>query len=99
MQNNFINLLAAGASVTPIPRTDPGGSLHAGMSVGLEFAPPGAALHGELTYGYSPTAVRGRRRGGQTIAIAFEIDFMTPDVKARKDAQTRQEGLGWLLGR
>ncbi len=93
-----VNLLAAGASVAPISGTDPGGSLHAGMSAGLEFSPRQGALHGELSYGYSPTALRGNRRGGHSIALTAEIDFMTPDVATRKGTKIRQEGLGWLLG-
>jgi hypothetical protein len=95
----FVNVLAAGASVTPIRGTDPGGSLHAGMSVGLEFAPPKGALHGELTYGYAPRAVRGNHRGGEAFAITAELDFMTPDLESRKGVKTSQQGFGWLLGR
>ena len=95
----FVNLLAAGAAVTPIRGTDPGGPLHVGFSLGLEFAPAKGALHWELTYGYAPLAVRGNHRGGHTYAVAAELDFMTADDKTRKDAKTRQQGLNWLLGR
>ncbi len=95
----FVNFLAAGAAVTAIRGTDPGGPLHAGFSAGLEFSPEKGALHWEMTYGYSPTAVRGNRRGGHTYALSAELDFMTPDAKVRKDAKTRQQGLNWLLGR
>lgn len=95
----YLNLLAAAASVTPVGGTDPGGAFHAGMSLGLEFAPPKGALHGELSYGYAPRAIRGERRGGHSVALTAELDFMTPDVKTRRGAKTQQQGLGWLLGR
>jgi hypothetical protein len=95
----YLNLVAAGASVTPIGGTDPGGPLHAGFGLGLEFAPRKAALHGELTYGYSPTAIRGERRGAHSIALTAEVDFLTPEKGPARRANTRQQGLGWLLGR
>lgn len=94
-----VNLLAAVASVSPVRGTEPGGVIHEGFSSGLEFSPRTAALHGELSYGYSPSAVRGNHRGGHSVAMTFEIDFMTPDEKTHKGAKTSQEGLGWLLGR
>jgi hypothetical protein len=95
----YVNLLAAGAAVAPIQGTDPGGPLHAGVSVGLEFSPPKGALHWELAYGYAPRAIRGDHRGGHTYALTAEIDFMTADDKTRESAKTRQQGLNWLLGR
>ena len=85
--------------MSPVSGTDPGGPLHAGTSLGLEFAPPQAALHGELSAGWAPRAVRGGRRGGFSLALTVELDFTTPDPKARRDAKTGQQGLGWLLGR
>jgi hypothetical protein len=94
-----LDLMAAAASVTPVARTDPGGVFHAGFSLGVGFSPRNAALHGALAYGYSPTAVRGGRRGGHSAALTFEIDFMTGQDKASKATRTTQEGLGWLLGR
>jgi hypothetical protein len=96
----YANFLAAGASVTPIRGTDPGGVFHGGFSAGVEFCPEDAALHGELSYGYSPSALRGERRGGHALALTLEIDFMThPDRTKRRGPKTSQEGLGWLLGR
>lgn len=93
------DLTAVVASVTPVPGTDPGGAVHEGFGAGLEFSPPRAALHGELAYGYSPSALRGGRRGGHSVALTLEVDFMTPDERVHKGAKTTQEGLGWLLGR
>lgn len=93
-----LNAFAAGAAVTPIAGTDPGGVLHSGFGAGIEFAPRDGALHGELSYGFAPRAVRGSGRGGSGIALTMEIDFTTDDENTRKNAKTRQEGLGWLLG-
>lgn len=96
----FANFMAAAASVTPIAGTDPGGVLHEGFSAGLEFSPAAAALHGELSYAYSPSAVRGNHRGGHSVALTLEIDFMAGrDEKSPKGRKSSQEGLGWLLGR
>lgn len=95
----YANLLAAVADVSPARGSDPGGVWHAGFGAGLEFSPRDGALHAELSYGFSPTALRGGRRGGHSLALTAEIDFLSPDPKTRRGAKTRQQGLGWLLGR
>lgn len=95
----YANILAAGAAVTPIRGTDPGGPLHAGVSLGLKFAPPKGALHWELSYGFAPLAVRGNHRGGQMVALTAELDFLTPDINTQGGLKSRQQGLGWLFGR
>jgi hypothetical protein len=95
----LIDIFAAGANVAPIRGTDPGGTLHAGVGTGVQFVPPKGALHAELAYGYAPTALRGTRRGGHSVALSLEIDFVAPEVGTGNLAKTRQQGLGWLFGR
>ena len=92
-----VNVFAAGASITPVAGTDAGGARHAGVGTGLEFAPLKGALHAMLSYGYSPTALRGGRRGGDGVALSLEINFETPTVPTRPI--DTQQGLRWLLGR
>jgi hypothetical protein len=94
------NVFAAGASVTALPGTDPGGARHAGVGAGLEFSPLQGALHGMLSYGYSPTALRAGGRGAHGVAFSLEINFETvPQTPTRPMRPMRtQQGLRWLLG-
>jgi hypothetical protein len=92
------NVIAAGASIAPVTGTDAGGSQHAGAGVGFEFAPRKAALHGMISYGYSPTAVRGGTRGGQGVALGLELNFEGPARISGAIPADTQEGLRWLLG-
>lgn len=89
----------AGASVDPVFGTDPGGPLHAGAAMGFGFEPPDGALRAELTYGFSPTALRGTRRFAQSVAVVFEVDFLRDLKKVKGRPKVRQQGLRWLLGR
>jgi hypothetical protein len=93
----IVNLFAAGASIAPVDGTDSGGTRHMGVGAGLEFTPIKGALSGMLTYGYSPTALRRGGRGGQGIALSFEVNFETP-LKLTGHPMTPQQGLRWLLG-
>jgi len=94
----FIDLAAAGASVGPIPGTDPGAARHVGFSVGASYAPKLGGLHGQLAYGYAPTALRGTRRGAHSAALSVEIDFLAPAERAPGPVRTQQQGLRWLFG-
>ena len=91
------NVFAAAASISPVAGTDPGGARHAGVGAGLEFTPLKGALHGMLSYGWSPTALREGGRGGQGIALSLEINFETPPKTPTPSMRT-QQGLRWLLG-
>lgn len=93
-----LNVIAAGASVAPAPGTDPGGALHAGVGLGLEFVPRRGALRVMTSYGYAPTAARGGGRGGQALALGVEVDFAAPAGGRRGRLTPTQEGLRWLLG-
>lgn len=94
----FLLLTAAGATVTPIRGTDSGGINHAGVSAGIGFSPADGPLHAELSYGYSPTALRGTRRGGHALAFSAEFDFLASGAKPGPRATTRQQGMRWLFG-
>lgn len=93
----FLELTAAGANVTPIRGTDPGGTLHAGFATGVGYAPADGPMHAEFTYGFSPTALRGSRRGGHSAAVTVEFDFL-PSAAPSATPKTRQQGLRWLFG-
>jgi hypothetical protein len=93
-----VNVFAAGASITPVTGTDAGGAQHVGVGTGLEFTPRKGALHAMLSYGYSPTAMRGGRRGGDGAALSLELNFETAPKGATLPMDT-QQGLRWLLGR
>jgi hypothetical protein len=93
-----VNVFAAGATITPVEGTDSGGARHVGVGTSVEFTPLKGALHAMLAYGYSPTALRGGRRGGDGVALSVEINFETPPKGARRPKNT-QQGLRWLLGR
>jgi len=94
-----IELTAAAASLSPVRGTDPGGVRHAGFASGLGFAPPDGALRAALTYGFAPTALRGKRRGAHSAALVVEIDFAGDQRTVGPRRMTRQQGLRWLLGR
>jgi hypothetical protein len=94
----FVDLTAAVASVSPMRGTDPGGTSHVGLSVGLSFAPAAGPLRAGAAYGYAPTALRGTRRGGQTLGFSVEYDFLAPEAKPGPPSKTRQQGLRWLFG-
>lgn len=95
----FVDLSAAGASVAPVPGTDPGALRHVGFAAGVAFAPKDRGLNALLAYGYSPTAYRGGGRGGHSLALSVEIDFLAPaEPRARGPFKTRQQGLRWLFG-
>lgn len=94
----FVDLTAAGASVAPVRGTDPAGSVHVGLSVGLSLAPKSGPLHAEFAYGYAPTALRGRHRGAQSLAFNVEYDFLAPEAVPGPLSKTRQQGLRWLFG-
>ena len=91
------NLFAAGASITPVPGTDAGGAQHLGVGTGIEFTPRQGALHGMLSYGYSPTALRGGERGGHGVALSLEVNFDGP-AKTPRLPTTVQQGMSWLVG-
>lgn len=94
-----IEFTAAAANVSPVRGTDPGGVGHAGLAAGFGFSPPDGALRAGLTYGFAPTALRGKRRGAQAFALVVEIDFLPREPKDGGRPMTRQQGLRWLLGR
>lgn len=94
-----VEFTAAAARVSPVHGTDPGGVGHAGFSASLGFSPPDGALRAELAYGYAPTALRGRRRGAQALALMLEIDFLPREAGDEDRAKIHQRGLRWLLGR
>lgn len=93
----YLDLGAAGASLSPVPGTDPGSARHIGFSLGVSYAPGKGGLHGQLAYGYSPTALRGSRRGAHALGLSFEIDFLAPADKPFTP-KTQQQGLRWLFG-
>lgn len=98
-QHRYVwSVFAAGAGVKPVRGTDPGGTYHGGVGVALGFMPKRAALRGEFSYGYSPTALRGRRRGGHGVALTMELNFNAPGLPSRARLPSTQEGLRWLLG-
>lgn len=94
----FLDLTAAGASVAPVPGTDPGALRHVGLSAGVGFSPKDSGLHALLTYGYAPTAYRGPRRGAHALALNVEIDFLKPQERPHGPLRTQQQGLRWLFG-
>lgn len=94
----FIDLAAGGASVAPIPGTDPGAARHIGFSTGVSYAPKRGGLHGQVAYGFAPTALRGTRRGAHSLALSVEIDFLAPAEPAPGPVKTLQQGLRWLFG-
>lgn len=94
----FADLTAAFASAAPMYGTDPGGINHLGLSAGISFQPADGPLHAALAYGYAPTALRGTRRGAQSLAFNFEYDFLAPEAKPGPPSKTRQQGLRWLFG-
>lgn len=94
----FVVLSIAAAGVKPAPGTDPGSAQHVGYSAGLSHSPKKGGLHGQILYGYSPTALRGGRRGAHAFALTAEIDFLAPAETAPGPIQTRQQGLRWLFG-
>lgn len=93
----YIDLGIAGASLSPVPGTDPGSSRHLGFLMGVSYAPRKGGLHGQLAYGYAPTALRGTRRGAHALGLSFEIDFLAPADKPFSP-KTQQQGLRWLFG-
>ncbi len=56
-----------------------------------------AGAASQLDYGYSPTAMRGGRRGGQGVALSVEVNFETQTTTPRSPIKA-QQGLRWLLG-
>lgn len=95
----FLDLTAAGATITPVRGTDAGGLHHLGVSAGVSYAPAKGPIHALLAWGYAPTALRGTRRGGHAFAFSLEYDFLAPEAKPAVPGMTRQQGLRWLLGR
>lgn len=91
-------LTAAGATLSATRGTGPGGARHLGFSAGIGYAPALGPLHAELSYGYAPTALRGTRRGGHSLAFSAEFDFLAPEDKPRQSSKIRQQGLRWLFG-
>ncbi len=93
-----INFFAAGASIAPVIGTDPGGAQHAGAGASFEFTPRKGAFHGMLAYGYSPTALRGDRRGGHGLALSMELNFETTSSRNAALPMRNQTGMRWFLG-
>jgi hypothetical protein len=94
-----LNVFAAGATITPVAGTNAGGTNHAGVGTGLEFAPHHGALRGMISYGYSPTALRGGARGGSGVALSLELNLEPRKGEQPGGEQSdTQEGLRWLLG-
>lgn len=98
MKHYYLNLTAAVAKIKPVYGTDPGGVNHAGLSTGVSYEAADGPLRAELVYGYAPTALRGTRRGGQSVALTFEYDFLTTGFETGPESTTRQRGLRWLFG-
>ncbi len=94
----FLSLTAALASVSPMRGTDAGGIHHVGLSAGISYAPTNGPVHMDLDYGYAPTALRGKRRGGQMVAVSAEYDFLGTDETADTPVRTKQQGMRWLFG-
>ncbi|HXT01929.1 MAG TPA: hypothetical protein VN915_14735 [Elusimicrobiota bacterium] len=95
------NWFAGGAVIKPVPTTDAGGAQHAGVGMGVEFLPKreGGALRGMLSFGYSPTAVRGDHRGGEGVALSMELNLgTTPPPSGPSRLPDTQGGLRWLIG-
>ena len=98
MKKYVLNVFAAGASIAPVEGTDAGGAQHAGVGTSIEFTPRRGALHGVLSYGYSPTALRGGGRGGQGVALSIELNLEPRKSKTGQPVYDTQQGLRWLLG-
>jgi len=94
------NWFAAGALIKPVATTDAGGAQHAGIGMGVEFLPrkENGALRGMLSFGYSPTAARGDHRGGEGVALSFELNLGTTPSPGAGRLPDTQGGLRWLIG-
>jgi hypothetical protein len=95
------NWFAGGAVIKPVPTTDAGGAQHAGVGMGVEFLPKKekGALRGMLSFGYSPTAVRGGHRGAESVALSMELNLgKIPAPRTGHRLPDTQGGLRWLIG-
>jgi hypothetical protein len=96
-----LNFNAAMGVIDYLPGTGQAGNLASGVGAGLMYRAPSERFRFIATYGYGFNAIRGGRRGANSVSFLLQIDL---DRSGRgndlKNAQpNRWRGWNWLMGR